>query len=99
MKKILAALVGSVLLLTGCSSIDSGYVYDKIYEEGYYYVAYYQCMSYSSAGYCTIQVPVYQYDDPDWRLNIRNGDETGWVYVSEYTWNTYEVGDWYPHGI
>jgi hypothetical protein len=38
-------------------------------------------------------MPFQVYDDADWKLKLRNGDDTGWVSVSEGAYSEYEEGD------
>lgn len=95
MKRILAALTALfVLVLTACSSIDSGTVTDKHHRDGYYYTQMI-CASYNAQGLCTVHVPIQHYQPPTWRLDLREGEEEGWVYVSEGTYAATEIGDRY----
>ena len=94
MKKTLAAML-LCLALAGCSSpISSGIITDKTHKEGYYYTTLI-CGAYSSKGYCTVYIPIQNYSPPVWRFDIREDEQTGWVRVTEETYNSYEVGDYY----
>lgn len=94
MKRKLLAIAAAVLLLSGCSSISSGYVTKKAHEPAYTY-SQMICSGYSSKGYCTIWVPIIHNVPDHWRLDLKNGDKTGWVYVSPQTFNDIKVGDVY----
>lgn len=95
MKAKLIALGALVLILTGCSSISSGYITAKKYTPDYYYTTM-QCVSYSAKGFCTVQMPVQHYVSETFKFDLRNDNkDTGWVYVSEYEYNSYEIGDYY----
>lgn len=99
MKTKLAAVAVLALLLVGCSPIDSGTITDKHHREGYYQTTYVQqCMAYDKNGSCTqyITVPQTTYYPPSWTFDLRKGDEKGWVGVSEGTYDSYEIGDYYP---
>lgn len=52
---------------------------------------------------CTRQVQrgsqtVSHYDPEDFRLKIRDGEDSGWVSVPEATYDRAKVGDYYDHG-
>lgn len=96
------AVVPLVLLLTGCSSIDSGTITNKAHEEARsYYTT--QC---HHVGKVTTCYPQYHYDDEDWRFDLREEVDpsdhkepaTGWVYVSQSTFDAYDVGDYFEGG-
>jgi len=93
MKKILATLA-LCLALAGCSSVSSGVITDKHYKEGYYYTTT-MCSVWDANGACVVYVPIQHYSPPSWRFDLRQYEETGWVYVSEGTYNSYEIGDLY----
>lgn len=90
----MAAVLTMLLLLAGCSAISTGRITDKIYTAPYT-TMHMQCISFSSKGICTGQMPVYTNHPERFRFNLDNGRETGWVYVNELLYNTYNVGDWY----
>lgn len=94
--RITAALSAAVLglLLAGCSSISAGTITDKDHRESYYYPQSY-CSSYNSKGACTMHMTRMQYVAPKWSFSLKEGKETGWTYVTEDTYNRYEVGDYY----
>lgn len=99
LRKVTAvAMIALVALLASCSSIDRGTITNKDHREGYYYTTYtQQCTAYDKNGICTSYIPIphQNYQQPTWRFDIRLEDENGWVYVSEDTYNNYEVGDFY----
>lgn len=76
------AIVAAALLLVGCSSIDRGTITEKVHEPQRTYL-------------CSAKPIIFCNDDEDWRFDIRNEDETGWVYVTEETFNEYDEGDFY----
>lgn len=94
--RITAALSAVVLglLLAGCSSISAGTITDKGHSEGYDYYTFI-CGSYNSDGVCMVQVPIQQHQPPSWSFSLKDGKETGWTYVTEDTYNRYEIGDYY----
>lgn len=95
MKRLAAvALLVGALLLTACSSISSGTITNKVAEPGMYTTTQ-SCAGYNKDGACSVWVPITSYDDPDWRFDIREGDDSGWVYVSQDTFDRYEVGDYF----
>lgn len=95
MKRLAAlALVAAAVILAGCSSISAGTITNKVAEPGSYVTTQY-CASYNKQGVCTVWMPQTTYDDPDWRFDIRDGDKSGWVYVSQDTFDRYEVGDYF----
>ena len=87
MKKSIIALA-ILFVLTGCSHIDSGTITQKVNEpERHYFIT-----TYCGKG-CFMVIP--QFDDEDWRFDLDNGEDTGYVYVTEQTFDLYEVGDQY----
>lgn len=95
MRKKLAVIVATALLLVGCSSISSGYITAKNYEPAYSYMTQ-QCAAYNAKGVCTVWMPVTHYVDEKFRFDLRNDNkDTGWVYVSRTTYDQYQVGDYY----
>lgn len=92
MRKTLSLIVAaaSAAVLVGCSSIDSGTITAKVEEPGHYITT----MSCSGTKVRTC-VPITTYDTPDWRFDIREGEDTGWVYVTPETFDNYAVGDYY----
>jgi hypothetical protein len=91
-----ALLVGAstvlVLALAACGAPHQGVVHDKRYSEGYYYTTYI-CSAYNSNGTCSVQVPIQNWADPSWSLDIYNGDDHGWAYVSQSFYDSVKVGD------
>lgn len=80
--------------LVGCSAIDSGTITGKAYEPASSWTQM-TCAGYNSNGTCFSYVPI-TYNDPEhWRFDIKKDDDTGWVYVSETTYNEYEIGDYF----
>lgn len=101
MKKLIALGLG-LLLLTGCSAINAGYITKKVAEPGNYVTT----MSCTTIGEITTCTPITTYDDPDWRFYLvekadpLNKDrKTGWVYVTPETFDEYEVGDYFEEGV
>lgn len=86
MRRAIAAVIAAALLvaLTACGGPDHGIVHDKSHSD-----AYTSFLTICSKT-CTI-IP--QYHGPTWSLDVYNGDEHGWVSVTEQTYNAYEVGD------
>ena len=91
MKRVhIAAIAIAAVALTGCSSISSGTITDKQYEKA---------RTYTTLQYCgkACFIPIVHHDDPDWRFDISDGDDEGYVYVSNKTYDEYEVGDYYEN--
>lgn len=84
-RPVVLLLLASALALTGCSSIDAGTITAKENEPERRYV-------------CTVKPLIFCTDDEDWRFDITEGDDNGWVYVDESTFAEYEIGDYYPKG-
>lgn len=93
MTKALAALA-LLLVLTGCSPISRGTVTDKDYAPGHY-ITTLICLP---AGKTTVCHPQLSWIPDNWTLSIREGKESGWVDVSQSTYDDYKVGDYYPRG-
>lgn len=103
MRKALAALsaVTLALVLAGCSAISTGTVTSKDYDPAWQQTVYdYHCMSRNKDGVCTYNAPIPRtvYYPESYTLNLKDGEKTGWVNVSEGEYEDYEVGDHYPKG-
>lgn len=92
MKKLaLAVVLPLAVILAGCSAISSGTITGKEAEPGHYYTT----QTCTPVGKVTVCTPHTYYDDPDWRFDITEGKDSGWVYVTEETYGAYEVGDYW----
>lgn len=80
--------------LAGCSAISAGTITSKDRTDGYYYTTR-LCTAYSKNGTCTSYIPMQNYVSPTWKFNLSDEKNTGWVYVTEDTYNSYEVGDYF----
>jgi hypothetical protein len=97
-----AALLGA-LALTGCGSdIEHGEITGKKYvpEETSTYmqpITTVQCSGSGTSQVCqsviTGYIPIESTDPECWRLNLRDGEKTGWVCVSEKAWDKAKKGD------
>lgn len=93
-------ILAVALLLVGCSPISSGEITSKSHRAGYYQPVTY-CAAYNNKGVCTVWAVRQDWHPPTWRFDLRQQDDpisepkTGWAYVSEDTFNAYEVGDYY----
>jgi hypothetical protein len=94
-----AALAG---LLTACGGIEHGEVISKKYvpeNDWTYMQPMYttQCTPSGKTTSCTQVltgfIPIPMTDPACWRLNLRDGDDTGHVCVSEKAWNEAKVGE------
>jgi hypothetical protein len=97
MKRLFApAFVALAVLLTGCgSSISAGTITDKVIEPESTWVQMI-CAGYNKDGMCISQVPIIHTDDEDYRFDIKDQDgDTGYVYVSYGTFESYQIGDYY----
>lgn len=100
-------IVLAIFLLSGCGGPEEGRVVDRdfrrAYTDGWWS---HDCYSYDNNGQCNLSVPVYHEDyHPDrWRLKLRNcggpdgeGEcKTGWVTVTQHTFDKTRDGSWYP---
>jgi uncharacterized protein YceK len=89
----IAILFALVFLLAACSPISSGEITAKGHSDAYYYTTM-QCASFGKYG-CTSWIPIMHYMPEQFSFSLVLGDEEGYVYVTESTWNEYEVGDFY----
>lgn len=95
MKKLIALLIIALFVLTGCvSAISKGTITSKENRPAYYSTTM-VCSGYNSKGGCTVWVPIQNYHAPTWWFNLAEGEETGWVYVTETTYGQYEPGDYF----
>lgn len=92
-KRNLIFLMMMLLVLTGCSAISSGYITKKVYEPPYSYTTM-QCVVFGKYG-CTSYMPITHTNPEHWRLDLKNRDKTGWVFVSKETFDSVKVGDIY----
>lgn len=91
--KILAALLAaSALLIAGCSAIDHGTITGKRTNPGYFV----STTSCRTSGKSTVCTPSTYWQPPTWRLDLRLGEKTGWVYVGQGAFDGYNVGEVYP---
>jgi hypothetical protein len=93
-KAILGALLVTAGLLVGCSPISEGVITAKVIEPAHYYTT----TICHLVGKITVCTPMTQYDDQDWRFDIRKDDETGYIYTTEEDFNKFEVGDYVKAG-
>lgn len=77
--------------LVACSAIGAGTITAKVHEPANTYVTT-SCVIVGKVPVCTPHTII---DDEDWRLDLREGDETGYVYVDAETFDAVEVGDYY----
>lgn len=104
MKRIITILF-LALLLAGCGGPTSGTVIGKHYEPAHTDLVFIPIQTgqvCTGSGTATsprvcnpimTPMPFQVYDDADWKLKLRNGDDTGWVSVSEGAYSEYEEGD------
>ncbi|WP_434315879.1 hypothetical protein [Leifsonia sp. P73] len=90
-----ALVVGANVLisLTGCSAISSGTITRKEYRPAYE-TSVLTCGAYGKYG-CTLWIPIPEHEPASYRLDIRNGDKSGWVDVDQTTYDQEKVGDWW----
>lgn len=91
----LGAVAALILGLVGCgSSIDRGVVTAKVVEpQTTTFIQ--QCAGYNSQGVCISWVAIPIIDDEDYRLDLVDGEATGYVYVTREAFDEYDVGDWF----
>ena len=91
--KILAALLAaSVLLIAGCSPTSTGTITGKSTNPGHFV----STTSCHPSGKTTVCTPSIYWQPPTWRLDLRRGEKTGWVYVGQAEFDSYSVGEVYP---
>ncbi len=92
------AIATLAVVLAACgSSIQSGRITGKVYEEPYSWIQM-VCVSYDKNSICTVQVPVTHEEPAHYRFNLEDGDKTGYVYVSPETFENHQTGDWVDFG-
>lgn len=95
-KKILAVLAAAVsfgVIFTGCAGIiKSGTVTDKEYKPAY------TSTIFTRIGNVTVPYNIHHSAKYEIKLSgEENGEKvTRWIYVSEETYNSYNIGDYYP---
>ncbi|MDQ1111199.1 hypothetical protein QE418_000647 [Microbacterium testaceum] len=89
---VAAGLAVALAGLTGCSAISAGTVTDKHSRPGYFYTTT-SCRTVNKTTTCT---PSTLWMPPTWRLDLRDGEKSGWVNVSNATFDRYQVGEVYP---
>jgi len=94
---LVLVMLGCLLtILLGCgSAISEGTVTDKTHRPSYIWIQN-VCAGYNSQGVCTTQVPIVHTEPDRYTLSLQEGEDTGWVYVTEGEFDTYVVGDHYP---
>ncbi len=93
MKRVaFAGVLLLVLVLSACSTISTGFVTAKKHTDPYTYTQM-MCSAWNSRGFCMVWVPNTIYVPEQWRLDLENDGQTGWVYVSEETYDGINVGD------
>ena len=83
----------AVLLVAGCASVERGLVVGKAHDEEWVsFIT--QCVNIGkNACGGMIQIPVV---NPEcWRLELRNGGDTGAVCVDAERWDAARIGDWF----
>lgn len=92
MKKIMATLA-LLIALSGCSSIDSGFISKKSYAAPYSSTEYTCITRDSKTQACTVQMPHQKHHAATYKFDLKQNDKTGWVYVNEGDYNKYQVND------
>jgi uncharacterized protein YceK len=95
MKKTLVVAALSALLLTGCSSIDSGVITKKNYTAPYSTTEYDCITRDQKTQTCTVTMPRMVRHSATYKFDLKKGKETGWVHVNEGDYNKFQVGDCY----
>lgn len=87
-------VVVALLLLVGCG-VKTGEVNRKWHEDANTYVVFIPfCNTVGKVTVCNT-IPMQQYDDEDWVLELENDGKWGEVYVDESTYMQAVVGDWF----
>jgi len=90
---VLAAVFSFGIILTGCvGSIESGTVIDKDYKPAY------TSTTYIRIGNVTVPHIINHNAKYEIKLSGEKDGEpvTDWIYVSEETYKSYNIGDYYP---
>jgi len=92
---VIVLAVAAVAILTGCSkAVTSGTVTGKEYHPAYE-SSYMICAAYIKAQ-CSVWMPVFDHHKQEWVLDLRGDDNsTGTVTVSDATYRSISVGDYY----
>lgn len=91
---VLAAVISCSAIFTGCAgNIESGTVIDKEYKPEHTSTMYIRTGN-------GVMVPCSTHHDAKYEIKLsgeENGEKvTGWIYVSEETYKSYNIGDYYP---
>lgn len=97
MKRRLISLVLLLLLLVGCAPEEGTVKQKQFVAEHYNDWVSFMCVVYASNGTCASQMPIFHHDyvPPDWQVYLVNGEDEGWVSVSQYDWDRLETGSYY----
>lgn len=100
MKYLKIVVLFLLLLLVSACAPDQGTIEKKKYVEEYeYWVAgTTSCTGTGAQQRCTNTPGYYQYVPDSYRLYVVNGDDKGWISVSEGTYESAHVGDYYDNG-
>lgn len=94
MKLKALAIIPLILLLTACG-ITEGYITKRHHEPAYTYVQMI-CAAYNKDGGCSAWMPLTQYVPDSYHFSLKDGDDAGYVVVTEEEYDQYEVGQYYP---
>lgn len=103
---LVATILVSSLGVAACGAPKEGEVVRKKHEDARTYTTWVNVQTgqscYSSGNpprqTCTptyTLMPFQQYDDEDWRIRLKNGDDEGWVNVDSETYKSLDKGDWF----
>lgn len=95
---ILLGLVLVIVSLTACGAPSKGTVKEKDYDPGYSYwqAGYTTCSGTPSR--CTTTPGYYVYVPESYDLLIADYEVEGWVEVSQRTYDSTNIGDYYDNG-
>jgi hypothetical protein len=95
----LAVAAALLLALTACDNATTGTVTSRQHVPQHDELSYFQCLVYDSKGNCTGQMPVFETVAECWKVNYHNDkdDENGSACVDQRDYETYKLGDQFPH--
>lgn len=99
MKRTLPSLIVAGLLLAGCDNATAGSVTSRQHVPSHEELSYFMCGAYGSNGTCMVQVPIFETVPECWKVNFHNDadGENGSACVDQHDYETYKLGDQFPH--
>lgn len=95
----LAVAAALLLCLTACDNATTGTVTSRQHVPQHDELSYFQCVAYDAKSNCAVQIPIYETVAECWKVNFHNDkdDENGSACVDQRDYETYKLGDQFPH--